>query len=188
LRDRRRWRHWLFEAKKRFNLCVLNYIVTANHIHLLVRDRGDGEVARSMQLVAGRTAQKYNLRKGRKGAYWEDRYHATTIDTQAHLARFLVYIDMNMVRAGVLSHPGEWSDAGYAEIKAPPKRYAIIDRVASVELLGSKTMAEFQATRAQWVAAELQAGRYERVEAGSESLAVGSEAFVQAVQASPHVS
>ena len=30
-RDRQRWRQWLFEARKRYNLCVLNYIVTSNH-------------------------------------------------------------------------------------------------------------------------------------------------------------
>lgn len=33
-RDRRRWRHWLFEARQRFWLCVLDFIVTSNHIHL----------------------------------------------------------------------------------------------------------------------------------------------------------
>jgi putative transposase len=182
-RDRRRWRRWLFEAKKRFGLCVLNYIVTSNHIHLLVQDRGEGEIAQSMQLVAGRTAQEYNLRKGRKGAYWEDRYHATAVDTQGYLERCLVYIDMNMVRAGVVSHPRDWADSGYWEIMAPPKRYAIIDMAALLELLGSKTIAQLQAARAQWVAAELQAERRARVEAWSQSLAVGSEAFVQAVQA-----
>jgi len=37
-KDRQRWRHWFFEAKKRYCLCVLNYIVTSNHIHLLVVD------------------------------------------------------------------------------------------------------------------------------------------------------
>ena len=37
-RDRRRWMDWLFEARKRFGLSVLNYMVTSNHIHLLVLD------------------------------------------------------------------------------------------------------------------------------------------------------
>jgi REP element-mobilizing transposase RayT len=60
-RDRRRWLHWLFEARKRFGLCVLNYLVTSNHVHLLVQDRGDGEISRSMQLIAGRMAREYNL-------------------------------------------------------------------------------------------------------------------------------
>lgn len=37
-RDRRTWTRWLFEARKRFGLCVLNYTVTSSHIHLLVKD------------------------------------------------------------------------------------------------------------------------------------------------------
>ena len=61
-KDRKRWRYWLFEAKKRYGLSVLNFIITSNHIHLLVVDRGRGEIARSMQLIAGRTAQEYNQR------------------------------------------------------------------------------------------------------------------------------
>ena len=44
-RDRRAYRHWLFEAKKRFGLCVLNYVVTSNHVHLLVQDTGEGIIA-----------------------------------------------------------------------------------------------------------------------------------------------
>ena len=37
-RDRRRWIEWLFEARKRYGLKVLNYMVTSNHVHLLVKD------------------------------------------------------------------------------------------------------------------------------------------------------
>ncbi len=33
-KDRKRWRYWLFEAKKRHGLSVLNFIITSNHIHL----------------------------------------------------------------------------------------------------------------------------------------------------------
>jgi putative transposase len=51
-----------------------------------------------MQLVAGRIGQDYNQRKCRKGAFWEDRYHATAVESGDHLARCMVYIDTNMVR------------------------------------------------------------------------------------------
>ena len=78
--------YWLYEARKRFGLCILNYMVTSNHVHLLVRDRGAGQVIKSMQLVAGRTAQEYNQRKGRKGASWADRYHANAVDTEEYVA------------------------------------------------------------------------------------------------------
>jgi putative transposase len=43
-RDRRRWIEWSFEARKRHGLKVLNYIVTSNHIYLLVVDGGGREV------------------------------------------------------------------------------------------------------------------------------------------------
>ena len=78
-RDRHRYLRWVFEAKKRFGLSVLNYIVTFNHVHLLVKDTGRHVISQSMQLIACRTAQEYNQRKGRQGAFWEDRYHATAI-------------------------------------------------------------------------------------------------------------
>jgi putative transposase len=67
-RDRRRYLHWVFEAKKRFGLSVLNYVVTCNHVHLLVKDTGRDVISQSIQLIAGRTAQEYNQRKNRQGA------------------------------------------------------------------------------------------------------------------------
>ncbi len=33
--DRHRWIQWLFEAKRRFRLEVLNYTVTSNHIRFI---------------------------------------------------------------------------------------------------------------------------------------------------------
>jgi putative transposase len=126
--DRECWLHWLFEAKKRFDLTILNYIVTSNHIHLLVQDGVQQEVSKSMQLIAGRTAQEFNHRKNRNGAFWEDRYHATAVDCKNYLIQCLTYIDLNMVRAGVVKHPSEWLQSGFNEIQSPPKRYQIIDQ------------------------------------------------------------
>ena len=78
-RDRRRWRAWLYAARRRYGLCVLDYTATSNHVHLIVRDRDQGEIAASMQLLEGCTAQAYNRRKRRGGAFWEDQYHATAV-------------------------------------------------------------------------------------------------------------
>lgn len=41
------------EAKKRYGLCILNYMATSNHIHPLVVDGGGREVIpKSLQLIA----------------------------------------------------------------------------------------------------------------------------------------
>lgn len=75
----------------------------------------------SMQLAASRTGQEFNQRKLRQGAFWEDRYHATAVDSDEHLHRCLAYIDLNMVSAGVVGHPRAWPHGGYCEIQNPPR-------------------------------------------------------------------
>lgn len=89
----------LFEVRKRYGLEIYNYMVTSNHIHLLVRSDDKDTVPKAMKYVAGRTAQDYNIRKKRKGAYWDDRYHATAVETEDHFLKCMLCIDMNMVRA-----------------------------------------------------------------------------------------
>ncbi len=85
---------------------VLNYTVTSNPVHLIVKEDSDHKVIpQAVGLIAGRTAQEYNRHKRRKGDFWEDRYHSTAIENGEHLLRCLVYIDLNMVRAGVVAHP-----------------------------------------------------------------------------------
>lgn len=178
-RDRRRYLRWIFEAKKRFGLCVLNYVVTSNHIHLLVKDSEEQAISHSMQLIAGRTGQEYNRRKGRQGAFWEDRYHATAIEADEHLHRCIVYIDLNMVRAGVVRHPAAWAHGGYREIQDPPERYALIDLAELASASGFASEVDFQRAHQQWVADALQQEAMKRDERWSEALAVGSQAFVE---------
>ena len=177
--DRKRWLHWLYEAKKRYKLTILNYVVTSNHIHLLVKDNGKGEIAKSMQLIAGRTAQEYNQRKNRKGAYWEDRYHATAVESGQHLIKCLVYIDMNMVRAGVVSHPQQWPCNGYNEIISPPERYTLININTLIKLCGINDLPLFKELYKQWVETELKLNLHKRQDKWTESLAVGSKQFIE---------
>jgi len=181
-RDRRRYLHWVFEAKKRFGLSVLNYMVTSNHVHLLVKDTGEHVIPQSMQLIAGRTAQEYNQRKGRQGAFWEDRYHATAIEVDEHLHRCLVYIDLNMVRAAVVKHPMEWAHSGYREIQQPPERYAVIDLRGLMALCGFTEAGEFQQAHRQWVGEVLDGEMALRDDRWSTAIAVGGLAFVDRVR------
>jgi putative transposase len=180
-RDRRLWRAWLYEARRRFELCVLDYTVTSNHVHLIIRDRDRGEIAASMQLIEGCTAQTYNRRKRRSGAFWGDQYHATAVDTGEHLVRCVVYVDLNMVRAGVVRHPAEWEVGGYHEIQQARARYRIVDREALAEALGVRVAGLAEMHR-DWVETALREGPGTRDQRWTESVAVGSRGFVEQVQ------
>lgn len=176
--DRKRYLHWLFEAKKRYGLSVLNYIVTSNHIHLLVIDTGKDVIPKSMQLVAGRTGQEYNQRKDRKGAFWEDRYHATIVQTNRHLLSCMTYIDLNMVRAGAVSQPQQWEESGYNEILHQPLRYGLIDRKALKEILGFADEESMKDAYPQIVSDVMYNAPQTRQPIWSEGIAVGDEDFV----------
>ncbi len=183
VKDRRCWISWLFEAKKRYRLQILNYMVTSNHIHLLVLNGGKrGIIPKSMQLIAGRTAQEFNKRKKRKGAFWEDRYHATAIETDHHLISCLTYIDLNMVRAGAVAHPSEWASSGYAEIQEPRERYSIIDHRALMELLGIPSIEELRRSHIGWVEEALVRKEQGRESKWTEGIAVGSRDFVDVIK------
>jgi len=182
-RDRNRWLELLYKAKQRFGLVVLDYIVTSNHIHLLVSDDGDRDtIPKSIQMVAGQTGQGYNRRKKRQGAYWEDRYHATAVESGLHLFKCLVYIDMNMVRAGVVSHPSKWGWSGYNEIQNPKQRYSIINYQRLSHLLGLDSAGLLKEAHLNWVDEALKTDRHERDHKWSKAVAVGSEDYIKNIK------
>lgn len=175
-KDRRRWRHWLYVACRRHKLSVLNYIATSNHVHLLIVDAGNRAISRSLQLVASRTAQEFNRRKVRHGAFWEDRYHATAVQSGEHLARCMSYIDLNMVRAGAVSTPSEWDVCGFNEIQKPWQRKGIIDFDTLCRLMNMRDTQQLAAACANRAGEEI--GRTARVPAWTESIGVGDATFL----------
>lgn len=182
-KDKQRWLQWLLEAKERYGLVILNFTVTSNHIHLLVFDeKGRDVIPSSIKLVAGRTGQEYNLRKKRNGAFWEDRYHATAIESEEHLFKCLTYIDLNMVRNGVVSHPSEWSFCGYNEIQKPRKKNVLIAYQRLAELTGFESYNAFQEVHKELVNASLANGNNFRQIQWTESIAVGSLGFIETIK------
>jgi putative transposase len=97
--------------------------------------------------------------------------------------RCLVYIDLNMVRAGVVKHPVEWPFGGYCEIQQPPKRYKLIDQKMLMEKCGgSGGTEEFRQTNEHWVNESLHTRKALREPMWSKSIAVGSERLIKATR------
>lgn len=185
-KDRRRWIEWLYQAKNRLpHLCVLDYMITSNHTHLLLFDRGGRNVIPdSIKLVASRTGQEYNLRKKRKGAFWQDRYHATAVENNNHLRRCITYIDMNMVRAGVVDHPEKWEWCGYNEIQNPRIRKGVIDFDRLIGLLGFDSYEQLKNAHFKWITSAIKDENKGREEKWSQSIAVGSENYIKKIKES----
>jgi putative transposase len=56
----------------------------------------------------------------------ENRYHAVAIETESHLVKCLVSIDLNMVRAGVVQHPEQLSFSGAAKMRSACRRRGMV--------------------------------------------------------------
>ena len=181
-KDRDSYRYWLREGLKRYPVSILGYCVTSNHIHLLTYSEKSGAVSRLMQFVEGTSAQAYNRRKNRQGAFWEGRYHCTLIGTGRYLWTCLAYIDLNMVRARAVSHPDQWEWCSYREILGLRRRYRIIDRDIWLKRTGVNNLADFQARYQTVLAVFMSEGENLRDPQWTESLAVGDHAFVESLK------
>jgi putative transposase len=173
----------LREAVIQFNVSLLNYCVTSNHIHLLALAKAPASISRFMHKLQGQFAVHFNSRKDRSGAFWEERYHATMVDGGEHLWNCLAYIDLNMVRAGVVRHPEEWRWCGYHEIVGQRQRYCLLDIEALLSLLalpGRDSLAELHRAA---IEAAIEERRLSREAMWTESIAVGSESFVRRIAA-----
>jgi putative transposase len=112
-RDRDDYQKRLREVLARFDVSLLDYCQTSNHVHLLSRSESPDQISRFMQVLEGEFAQAYNRRKKRSGAFWSDRFHSTIIQPGGHLMRCMVYIGLNMRRCGMVRHPREpqWTES-----------------------------------------------------------------------------
>jgi hypothetical protein len=134
-----------------------------------------------MQLIAGRTGQDYNRRKNRRGAFWEDRYHATAISSDKHLIECMLYIDLNMVRAGVVKQVKEWKSCGYHEIHHTTSRKKVIDLCSLTQVLNMNSVDEFKTQYKYWLEDYLSKVGFSYDGKWSQSIAVGNQVFIDEV-------
>jgi putative transposase len=95
----------------------------------------------------------------------------------------MVYIDTNMVRAVVVSHPSMWPSCGYNEIQEPRSKNLLIDYERLQRLLGAGSYDQLRSSHKGWVEEHFGDGERAGREEWTDSIAVGSVPFVEKVKA-----
>lgn len=180
--ERDAYREWLRVGVKRYLVPVLGYAITGNHTHVVVEVRDRLAVADMMKLASGVVAQARNRRKGHEGSVWEHPYQCTRIEDGSHLLNCLRYVDLNMVRAGKVRHPGQWRWCGYDELTGKRKRYRIIDHARLLALTGFASLPEFSDYYANSISERLARDSQVREAHWTEAVAVGGADFVKAAE------
>lgn len=73
-------------------------------------------VSEFMKLVKQRFSVWFNRRHERTGTLWEERFRSVLVESAGNaLSAMAAYIDLNPVRAGLVSHPREYRWCSYAQ-------------------------------------------------------------------------
>lgn len=106
--DRKIYLTLLKEMSLRYNVEVWSWCLMNNHVHLLLSPKDSDGLAKVMQQVARNYSFKINRRQGWTGRLWEVRYYSCVVEKDAYLWVASGYIEMNPVRAGLVSKAEQW--------------------------------------------------------------------------------
>jgi len=165
--------------QKRYPIDVLDYIVTSNHVHLLVTAKKGDSISEGLRYLHGRVGQWYNKQIKSSGSFWSDRFHSTMIQDGEHFGKCLFYIDLNMVRAGVVTHPSEWDACAYNEFYKTKSKFRIVNIERLLQVLSIGSIEEFRKWHTLTIDGILQKKQLDRMEFWSKAFAVGEENWVK---------
>jgi putative transposase len=104
------------------------------------------------------------------------------VDSGDYLWECLNYVELNMVRCGAVKHPREWPWSGYEELMGLRRRNRLLDIEKLLWLLRGSGIEELREHLEVSLAERITKDQVKREAKWTESLAVGSQSFVENLQ------
>lgn len=106
----------LKEWKTKLGIKIYAWCLMTNHIHLIVEPGANVKtVSALMKRLAGRQTALVNKQERRTGSLWEGRFKASPIQRDNYLLACCRYIEMNPVRANMVTGPRQYRWSSYRE-------------------------------------------------------------------------
>ena len=105
--------HWLGKAIREAECLLHAYVLMTNHVHLLLTPGKAAAVPKLLISLGRRYVQYINRSYGRTGTLWDSRYKSSLVQPGNYLLACQRYIELNPVRAGLATHPGEYRWSSY---------------------------------------------------------------------------
>lgn len=102
------------KLSKRHGVRVHAYCLMADHIHILATPETKESISKVMKIVGSCYTQYVNMKHLRTGTLWEGRHRSSLIQSEKYLLSCYRYIELNPVRAGVVSRPEEYKWSSYS--------------------------------------------------------------------------
>jgi putative transposase len=89
------------------------YVLMTNHVHLLLTPQTADGPSQLMKHLGQRYVQYVNRTYQRSGTLWEGRFRSCLVDAESYLLGCQRYIELNPVRAQIVSHPADYRWSSY---------------------------------------------------------------------------
>jgi putative transposase len=93
----------LKKLKQENRITVFHYCLMSNHIHLVVWLNDKCNLSRFMKQVNLSYFYYYKRNYGYCGHFWQDRFKSNIVETDSYLLQCGKYIELNPVKAGIVS-------------------------------------------------------------------------------------
>lgn len=104
----------LDESASQYDCRIHAYALMPNHTHLLLTPGNERSLPLLMQAMGRRYVQTLNKKYDRTGTLWQGRYKASLVQDDRYLLACHKYIELNPVRAGLVSAPAEYPYSSFA--------------------------------------------------------------------------
>ena len=172
----------LLEMTRRYPVAVLDYMITSNHVHLLVSVKNPEAMSEGLRFLHGQVARTCNTMKKREGSFWANRFYSTLIQDGEYLGRCLFYIDLNMMRTGTIDHPSEWKHSAYQEFTGNKRYKKIINFSRLLDNLMIEDLDSFRDWYLKTMELKLACINAQRELYWSKAIAVGDEDWLNQLQ------
>lgn len=103
----------LRDASVRHQVEVHSYAVMTNHFHIVATPRTATGLSGAMHVVGTKYVGYFNRRYERTGRLFEGPFKSSVIDTETYWFTCMRYVELNPVRAGLVSDPADYRWSSY---------------------------------------------------------------------------
>jgi putative transposase len=101
------------EYSRKFSVAIHAWVFMTNHVHLLLTPHEDNGISNMMQAVGRQYVPYFNRKYRRSGTLWEGRFRSSLVQSERYLLQCQRYIELNPVRAGMVSDPADYAWSSY---------------------------------------------------------------------------
>jgi putative transposase len=105
--------HWLQEGAAKFDVAIHGWVLMTNHVHLLLTPGSDHAVSKLFQYLGRLYVRYFNFAYARSGTLFEGRFKSSLVQQDRYFLSCLRYIELNPVRAGMVTDPSHYRWSSY---------------------------------------------------------------------------